>query len=86
MKVFVKQNGLEKFLFSASSWTNREDDALDFEFPARAEQFCREHQLRDAQILVRPISRLTPRSPAPEQVTNSGPVVDSCALARSAAS
>lgn len=66
MKVLVKHNGLSKFLFSGASWTAKEEDALDFEFPERAEQFCREHQLRDTEILMRPHQARLPLPVPPE--------------------
>lgn len=53
MKTIIQDKCTEKYLFSASSWTDKEDEALDFESEARAKSFCREHQLSDALIIVR---------------------------------
>ncbi len=53
MKVLVQDRVSEKFIFSPTSWTEKEEEALDFESAARAKAFCVEHTLRDAQIIVR---------------------------------
>ena len=52
MKVFVADKYSHKFLFSYEAWTDREDDALDFESLDRARRFCLEHKLQDALLIV----------------------------------
>ena len=52
MKVFVADKYSHKFLFSYAAWTDREDDALDFESIERAQQFCFDHKLHDALLIV----------------------------------
>ena len=52
MKVFVADKYSHKFLFSYAAWTDREEDALDFESVERAQRFCFEHKLEDALLIV----------------------------------
>ena len=53
MKVIIQDKTSGKYLFSTSSWTEKEDEALDFESIARGKQFCRQHDLQGAVIIVR---------------------------------
>lgn len=53
MKVLVKNYLTGNYLFSETSWTEKEKEALDFEAPERALQFCRLHHLVDVEIILK---------------------------------
>ena len=53
MKVLIQDKASLAFLFSAGSWTDKEEEALDFESPRRARAFCAEHQLQGVVVIIR---------------------------------